>query len=193
MSEPSPPSYEFGPFSLDAGKRLLLRNGEPVALAPKVLETLLALVENRERVLTKDELLKRGLGRHHRRRGRADPQRLHPAEDPGREARRPPVHRHRAGPRLSVRGGGARKARHGESSSHRAVSRAPGSRWAVCASLVGLGSAAARRRDVHLLTGRRATDPTDAASAPPSTPPPTTRCCARSSSASGPPTRTRRR
>jgi DNA-binding winged helix-turn-helix (wHTH) protein/Tfp pilus assembly protein PilF len=50
-------SYEFGPFSLDAGKRLLLRNGEPVQLAPKVLETLLTLIENRERVLTKDELL----------------------------------------------------------------------------------------------------------------------------------------
>ena len=62
MNEPSQPSYEFGPFSLDAGKRLLLRNGEPVPLAPKVLETLLALIENRERVLTKDELLKQVWG-----------------------------------------------------------------------------------------------------------------------------------
>ena len=58
MSEQSQPSYEFGPFQLDASKRLLLRDGEPVPLAPKVLETLLALVEHRERVLTKDELLK---------------------------------------------------------------------------------------------------------------------------------------
>ena len=58
MSEPSRPSYEFGPFTVDAGKRLLLRHGEPVPLAPKILETLLALIENRERVLTKDELLK---------------------------------------------------------------------------------------------------------------------------------------
>ena len=62
MSEQSRPSYEFGPFSVDAGKRLLLRNGEPVPLAPKVLETLLALIENRERVLTKDELLKQVWG-----------------------------------------------------------------------------------------------------------------------------------
>ena len=62
MSESSRPSYEFGPFSVDAGKRLLLRNGEPVPLAPKVLETLLALIENRERVLTKDELLKQVWG-----------------------------------------------------------------------------------------------------------------------------------
>jgi TolB-like protein/DNA-binding winged helix-turn-helix (wHTH) protein/Tfp pilus assembly protein PilF len=62
MNEPSRASYEFGPFSLDAGKRLLWRNGEPVPLAPKVLETLLALIENRERVLTKDELLEQVWG-----------------------------------------------------------------------------------------------------------------------------------
>jgi TolB-like protein/DNA-binding winged helix-turn-helix (wHTH) protein/tetratricopeptide (TPR) repeat protein len=57
MSESAKPSFEFGPFSLDPGKRLLLRNGAAVPLAPKVLETLLALVENRDRVLSKDELL----------------------------------------------------------------------------------------------------------------------------------------
>ena len=42
MSEQSPAIYEFGPFSLDAGKRLLFRHGEPVPLAPKVLDTLIA-------------------------------------------------------------------------------------------------------------------------------------------------------
>jgi len=52
-------SYEFGPFHVDANKRLLLRNGESVPLAPKVLETLLVLIDNRDRALTKDELLKR--------------------------------------------------------------------------------------------------------------------------------------
>ena len=57
MSEPPKPAFEFGSFSLDPGRRLLLRNGEAVPLAPKVLETLLALVENRDRVLSKDELL----------------------------------------------------------------------------------------------------------------------------------------
>ncbi len=62
MIEQLESSYEFGPFSVDAGKRLLLRNGEPVPLAPKVLETLLALIENRERVLSKDELLKQVWG-----------------------------------------------------------------------------------------------------------------------------------
>src|SRR5262249_27074558 len=62
MSEPSRPSYEFGPFLVDAGKRILLRSAEPVPLAPKVFETLLALIENRERVLTKDELLRQVWG-----------------------------------------------------------------------------------------------------------------------------------
>ena len=62
MSEQSQPSYEFGPFFVDASKRLLLRDGEPVPLAPKVLETLLALIEHRDRVVTKDELLKQVWG-----------------------------------------------------------------------------------------------------------------------------------
>src|SRR5262245_1619402 len=57
MSEPSRVAYEFGPFVLDAAKRRLLRNGEPVPLAPKVLETLLVLIDNRERVVTKDEIV----------------------------------------------------------------------------------------------------------------------------------------
>ena len=57
MSEPPKPAFEFGSFSLDPDRRLLLRNGEAVPLAPKVLETLVALVENRDRVLSKDELL----------------------------------------------------------------------------------------------------------------------------------------
>ena len=58
MSEQLRTAYEFGPFFLDVAKRRLLRDGEPVPLAPKVLETLLVLVDNRERTLTKDELLK---------------------------------------------------------------------------------------------------------------------------------------
>jgi len=50
--------YEFGPFRLDAKRRILLRENEPVALTPKAMETLLVLVENRERVVPKDELMK---------------------------------------------------------------------------------------------------------------------------------------
>jgi DNA-binding winged helix-turn-helix (wHTH) protein/Tol biopolymer transport system component len=49
--------YDFGPFRLDARKRLLLRAGQPVALTSKVFETLLQLVENSGRVMEKDELM----------------------------------------------------------------------------------------------------------------------------------------
>lgn len=49
--------YEFGPFRLDIEKRLLLRDGEAIHLAPKAFDTLHVLVENRGRVVEKNELL----------------------------------------------------------------------------------------------------------------------------------------
>src|SRR5438094_2336650 len=51
--------YEFGPFRLDPAERQLLRNNQPVPLAPKAFDTLLLLVENSGHLLTKDELMKR--------------------------------------------------------------------------------------------------------------------------------------
>jgi DNA-binding winged helix-turn-helix (wHTH) protein/Flp pilus assembly protein TadD len=51
--------YEFGPFALDAGQLLLFDRGEPVALGPKVVETLLALIERPGEVMTKSALLDR--------------------------------------------------------------------------------------------------------------------------------------
>jgi DNA-binding winged helix-turn-helix (wHTH) protein/Flp pilus assembly protein TadD len=51
--------YEFGPFQLDKDRLLLLHDGEPVALGPKVVETLLALVEHPGDVLSKSALLDR--------------------------------------------------------------------------------------------------------------------------------------
>lgn len=50
--------YEFGPFRLDVGRRLLFREHEVLPLTPKVLHTLLVLVENSGRVVSKDELMK---------------------------------------------------------------------------------------------------------------------------------------
>jgi DNA-binding winged helix-turn-helix (wHTH) protein/tetratricopeptide (TPR) repeat protein len=50
--------YEFGPFRLDPQKRILLRGNDPVPLTLKALETLLVLVENRDHVLLKDDLMK---------------------------------------------------------------------------------------------------------------------------------------
>lgn len=49
--------YEFGGFSLDASNRLLLREGRVVPLKPKVVETLLVLVERRGEVLGKEALM----------------------------------------------------------------------------------------------------------------------------------------
>lgn len=51
--------YEFGPFRLAVQERLLYRDGVPVRLTPKGLETLLLLVENHGRLAEKDELMKR--------------------------------------------------------------------------------------------------------------------------------------
>jgi TolB-like protein/tetratricopeptide (TPR) repeat protein len=51
--------YQFGPFRLDAAGHLLFRDGKTIALAPKVADTLVLLVENAGQVLHKEELLKR--------------------------------------------------------------------------------------------------------------------------------------
>ena len=51
--------YEFGPFRIDTSNRLLFRDGKPIVLKPKVVDTLLLLLENSGRVMEKDELIKR--------------------------------------------------------------------------------------------------------------------------------------
>ncbi len=52
------PVYVFGPFRYDAGQRLLFREGELVAVAPKAVETLQVLLERRGRLVDKTELMK---------------------------------------------------------------------------------------------------------------------------------------
>lgn len=49
--------YEFGDYRIDVTKRCLLRAGEPVTLIAKAFDLLLVLVEHRDRVVEKDELL----------------------------------------------------------------------------------------------------------------------------------------
>ncbi|OLB34503.1 MAG: hypothetical protein AUH11_17910 [Acidobacteria bacterium 13_2_20CM_57_17] len=49
--------YEFGSYSLDAVERVLLRDGQPVILPPKDLETLLVMVERAGHIVEKEELL----------------------------------------------------------------------------------------------------------------------------------------
>jgi DNA-binding winged helix-turn-helix (wHTH) protein len=50
--------YQFDQFRLEPAERLLLRNGQPVALTPKSFETLLTLVRNTGHLIEKDELMK---------------------------------------------------------------------------------------------------------------------------------------
>lgn len=49
--------YEFENFRLDAAHLLLYKDGREISLTPKVVETLLALVERGGEVLSKDELM----------------------------------------------------------------------------------------------------------------------------------------
>ncbi|MBV9332909.1 MAG: winged helix-turn-helix domain-containing protein [Candidatus Eremiobacteraeota bacterium] len=51
--------YEFGPFQLDDARLLLLDRGAPLPIGPKVVETLLALIEHPGEVFPKGDLLAR--------------------------------------------------------------------------------------------------------------------------------------
>ncbi len=58
MSATEPHIFEFGDFRVDSRQRVLLRKDEPVLLTPKVFDTLLYLVENRGKVVEKDDLMR---------------------------------------------------------------------------------------------------------------------------------------
>lgn len=49
--------YAFGPYHLDTAEHLLKKDEQIVPLPPKVIDTLSILVENRGRVISKDELM----------------------------------------------------------------------------------------------------------------------------------------
>jgi TolB-like protein len=48
--------FEFGGYVLDPSRRELLRGSAPIAVGPQVFDLLIHLIENRERVVSKDEL-----------------------------------------------------------------------------------------------------------------------------------------
>ncbi len=50
--------YQFGEFTVDCDQKVLLRNGRPLSLTPKVFDTLLILVDNNGRLVEKEELIK---------------------------------------------------------------------------------------------------------------------------------------
>src|SRR5262245_56697725 len=58
MNQRPRPTYQFGLFRMDVGEHSLLREGQPVPLAPKVFDLLEVLVRNRGRLVEKEELLK---------------------------------------------------------------------------------------------------------------------------------------
>src|SRR5918993_4475119 len=59
MVEQDNHSYEFGRFRLKVAERVLLREGEPVPLTPKVFDILVTLVEHGGQVVAKDDLMRR--------------------------------------------------------------------------------------------------------------------------------------
>jgi DNA-binding winged helix-turn-helix (wHTH) protein/TolB-like protein/Tfp pilus assembly protein PilF len=50
--------YAFGPFLLNPAEHELLRSGQPISLSPKTFDVLVVLVENRGRLLEKEELIR---------------------------------------------------------------------------------------------------------------------------------------
>jgi len=59
MSLSSKHLYQFGVFAVDTDQRVLLREGKPLPLAPKVFDTLQILLEQSGRIVSKDELMNR--------------------------------------------------------------------------------------------------------------------------------------
>jgi len=49
--------YQFGEFTVDVEQRILLRNGTPLSLPPKIFDTFIILVNNRGRIVAKEELM----------------------------------------------------------------------------------------------------------------------------------------
>ena len=64
--------FHFSDHVLDVGLRELTRGGESVAVEPQVFDLLVHLIENRDHVVTKDDLIESGVGRPHRLRIHAD-------------------------------------------------------------------------------------------------------------------------
>src|SRR5687768_4015477 len=57
MKELAPTTYTFAEYELDLARRLLLRAGQSIPLNAKAFDLLVVLIENRERVIAKEELM----------------------------------------------------------------------------------------------------------------------------------------
>src|SRR5688572_15972315 len=56
-ADPAPRAYQFGDIHVDLARHTVARAGETVALEPKSFEVLRHLIEHRDRLVGKDELL----------------------------------------------------------------------------------------------------------------------------------------
>ena len=54
--------YEFGPFRLDTCERVIRNAGRPLSVAPKALDVLITLIENRGKIVEKDDLMRKVWG-----------------------------------------------------------------------------------------------------------------------------------
>src|SRR2546426_409713 len=52
-----PKVYEFDDFRIDVAHLMLYRRGAEIPMVPKAVETLLALIERRGKIVSKEELL----------------------------------------------------------------------------------------------------------------------------------------
>src|SRR5689334_14822671 len=59
MSPQTKQFYDFANFRLDLSEKVLLCDGRPVPLTPKVFDTLQILIENAGHLLEKDELMQK--------------------------------------------------------------------------------------------------------------------------------------
>src|ERR1043165_9800867 len=50
--------YEFDSYRIDVANRLLLREDEPIPLTPKAVEILIALIDHRGQIMSKNDLMK---------------------------------------------------------------------------------------------------------------------------------------
>src|SRR5688572_31558175 len=57
MKELAPNTYAFADYELDLGRRRLLRAGQSIPLNAKAFDLLVVLIQNRERVIAKEELM----------------------------------------------------------------------------------------------------------------------------------------
>lgn len=57
MKELAPHTHTFAEYELDLARRLLLRGGQSIPLNAKTFDLLVVLIENRERVIAKEELM----------------------------------------------------------------------------------------------------------------------------------------